>query len=343
MRHSFLMVPLVMLSLLTVTAQSIPYDVIIVRGDIYPDWTVATAYARKTGSMILLLFPGQNDGEIISMIEGLSQFKKNVRVLVVGQPNAIPEDFYRKLSGIASAERVGGINRVETSINLATYYWRDANSLIVVDGLRSELYLPALLLSINKSAPIIYSSNGSLPNLRDLLLQMSSVKTIYVVDRSLNNRTMDDIKSMGINIVELGSVNVTISSRPTEERQTSTYLIFLALILASTLVLSAVLLLNRRKGKASNVLQFFSPDERRIIEVISERGEIGQDDLSEITGFSRPKISRIVSDLVDRRVLERERVGKTFIVRLTENFISASGLAPGKGERSYEHTQNDED
>ena len=338
-----MLVPLVVLNFLTVTAQSIPYDVIIVRGDIYPDWTVATAYAKKTGSMVLLLFPGQNDGEIISMIEGLSQFKKNVRILVIGQPNAIPDDFYRKISGIASAERVGGINRVETSINLATYYWRDANSLIVVDGLRPELYLPALLLSINKSAPIIYSSNGSLPNLRDFLNQMSSVKTVYVIDRSLENRTIDDIKSMGINVVELGSVNVTISSsKSIEEKQAGMY-VFLVLILFSALALSAALFLNRRRRKTLDVLQFFSPDERRVIEIISERGEISQDDLSEITGFSRPKISRIVSDLVDRKVLERERAGKTFIVRLTENFISTSGLAPGKGERSYEHTKNDED
>lgn len=334
---------LIMLNFLAVAAQSISYDVIVVRGDIYPDWTVASAYARRTGSIVLLLFPGQNDDEVIRMVEGLSQFKKNIRVLVIGQPNAIPELFYRKLSEIAVTERVGGVNRVETSINLATYYWRDASSLIIVDGLRSELYIPALLLSMNKSAPIVYSSNGSLPNLRDFLYQMSSVRTVYVIDRSLNNETVGEIKSMGINVIELGSVNVTISSAPVEKKPTTTYMEFLAVILVSALALSAVLVLSRRKGRASDILQFFSPDERRIIEVISERKEISQDDLSDITGFSRPKISRIVSDLVDRRVLERERIGKTFVVRLTENFISASGLASGKGERSHEHTQDDED
>ncbi|RSN73603.1 DUF7343 domain-containing protein [Candidatus Methanodesulfokora washburnensis] len=336
MRFSLLLMLLIMLNLLIVVAQSNPYDVIIVRGDIYPDWTVATAYAKKTGSMVLLLFPGQNDGEIISMIEGLSQFKKNIRVLVIGQPNAIPEDFYRRLSEIATAERIGGVNRVETSINLATYYWRDANSLIIVDGLRPELYLPALLLSMNKSAPIVYSSNGSLPNLGDLLHQMNSVKTVYVIDQSLSSRMMSEIKSLGIEVIEMGSVNVTVGHSRSEETSGNIHIILVIVILISSLILFAIVMLNRRR-KASDILQFFSPDERRIIEIVSGRKEISQDDLSEVTGFSRPKISRIVSDLVDRKVLERERVGKTFVVRLTENFISASGLASGKGERSHEH------
>jgi len=71
-----------------------------------------------------------------------------------------------------------------------------------------------------------------------------------------------------------------------------------------------------------DLIDFFTVDERKVIEIVMEKGEVSQEELPELTGFSKPKISRLLKDLVDRKVVERKKFGKTYLVKLTDKFKS---------------------
>jgi uncharacterized membrane protein len=65
-------------------------------------------------------------------------------------------------------------------------------------------------------------------------------------------------------------------------------------------------------------------DEERIIRIIEESGgEIGQDALYSKTGFSRPKISRLVSELVERDLIEKTQFKRTFKLKIKKELIGA--------------------
>ncbi len=55
----------------------------------------------------------------------------------------------------------------------------------------------------------------------------------------------------------------------------------------------------------------------KIIEEIEKAGgDILQEELPKITGFSRPKISRLISDLVEREIIEKEEYKRTYRLKL---------------------------
>jgi len=59
-------------------------------------------------------------------------------------------------------------------------------------------------------------------------------------------------------------------------------------------------------------------EERKLVDVIREKGEVFQEELPELNRFSKPKISRMVAELSDRKVIIREKYGKTYIIKLSD-------------------------
>ncbi len=327
----------VIFSALPLSAQQI-FAVIIVRGDIYPDWTVSMAYAHKIGSFVVQLFPGKNDREVLNLIGGLARFERNTTVLIVGDPMAVPDYFVGELEGMGvRCVRVGGLTRAETSINLASYYWKDAKGIVLVDGLKPELYLPALEKSIETSSPIIYTMNGTLPKtMPELLKVLNGVRKIYVIGNSLSPKTESTLKALiseRASIIRISVGNMTLPKIKTQENSLAPPidLIVVSVLSCALGVIAAYYISKRRdliRRATLDLLQFFSEDERRIVDILLEKGEISQEELAEITGYSRPKVSRVIAEMVDKKIVERRRKGRTYTLRLTEKFISALGTRP---------------
>jgi uncharacterized membrane protein len=64
-------------------------------------------------------------------------------------------------------------------------------------------------------------------------------------------------------------------------------------------------------------------DERMVVNaIVRAGGELRQDELPELTNYSRPKVSRIVNDLEGKQILMREKKGKTYKVSIAKKFIS---------------------
>ena len=63
-------------------------------------------------------------------------------------------------------------------------------------------------------------------------------------------------------------------------------------------------------------------DERKIVDAIENMGgEIKQEELPEKTGFSRPKVTKIIQDLEDKKIISRVKHGKTYKVKIMKKFV----------------------
>ncbi len=316
------LIGIVLLNLSASSAQpeGVEFDAIVVRGDIYADWTIAMAYGIYRGIPVITLIPGLNDEEVLSMVSGLTSFKETPRVMFVGDKRAVPEEFRMKLEsqGI-SVSRFGGPTRFDTALYVLTQLWSDAETMVVVDGTRPELYFPALLWSRELAAPIVYAQNGSLPDSfwASAGTYLTNLKQVVVIGDSLSNSEIARLSVMYEVIAATPAQPPTSwpSSNPVDALKDA--LLHPALFVGAAAgcgIAYAILRRREERGIEAFVDQFLTADERAIFSAIMEKGKITQDKLPEITGFSKPKISRLVAELVDRGLITRERVGKTYIL-----------------------------
>ncbi len=336
-------VPPLALMLAALTAAAAParaqpaggqFEAIVVRGDIYADWTVAMAYGLHRDIPVITILPGINDDEVVSMLLGLASFDETPRVMVVGDRRAVPDDFVVRLEsrGVA-VSRFGGPTRFDTAIYVTTQLWGDAETLVVVDGTRPELYFPALLWSRQHSAPIVYSSGGRLPDSfwASAPTYLPRLERVILIGDPLSEDELSRLSA------SYQVVRVSPAEAPGEWPERGTLsAISSALLTPGTAVgaalgaLAAYLLASRlgtRAGRSPlDLLEgFLTSDERAIFSAVVERGHITQDRLPELTGFSKPKVSRLVTELVDRGLIERERRGKTYVLYPAKIFKAAEG------------------
>jgi len=68
------------------------------------------------------------------------------------------------------------------------------------------------------------------------------------------------------------------------------------------------------------LMDILTEDEKRIVNLIKKYGEITQKEIVEITGMSKPKVSRIVADLESRGIIRKIKIGRINKVALTDRF-----------------------
>ncbi|RDD54162.1 MAG: hypothetical protein BA066_00955 [Candidatus Korarchaeota archaeon NZ13-K] len=302
-----------------------PFDAVIVRGDIYTDWVVAMSYGMTHGSWIVQLTP-ENEEEVLRLVSGLSSFKRGISILIVGSPNAVPAEFEGRLERMGiTVKRVGGATRLDTSLYLVINYWRDCESLVLVDGFNSSYYLAALSVAVDRGAPVIYTKGGRPPEgfydaLRD---QLRYVKSLVIVGNSLNPEDAESLRMSGYSVEFISELNVSSGSPespysviPSLLRELSSPIPILTGFISGSLV--TIMLGRLRRREREELEEFLTLDERRLVEIVREKGEVLQEELPELTGFSKPKISRMIAELSDRGILAREKYGKTYVVRLSD-------------------------
>ena len=310
-------------------AQGPRFDAVIVRGDIYPDWAVAMAYGLTHGSWVLHLTE-DNEPEVLGLLRGLMSFRGGASILIVGQPNAISIEFEERLKSMgARVSRIGGSTRLETSLQLVIYYWRDCETVVISDGLNSTYYLAALSVAVEREAPIIYTKEGQPPEgfWSSLTESLPEVREFVIIGNSLHPDHMERLRSLGYSVSMVAAANAT---SPIEGgwnlwyalRELSRPLPLMIGLLAGSLLSLALLRMFYREPEVPSILDFLTMDERRLVEVVMEREEVPQEEIPELTGFSKPKVSRLVKDLIDRGIVERKKFGKTYLIRLSSKFRS---------------------
>ncbi len=312
-----------------ISAQQPHFDAVVVRGDIYTDWAVAMAYGITHGSWVIHL-TASNEEEVLSLLSGFMRFRKSVSILIIGAPNAVPVEFENHVRSMgASVSRVGGATRLDTSLSLAVNYWSDCKSLVLADGLNSSYYMVALSAAVERDAPIVYTKDGKPPEgfMDSLKEHLKNVKSIIVVGNSLNKDMMKRLSSEGYELKvleEAGTPSLGYgewSLLHVLREMANPVPLVTGILFGILIAYLSFYVLHKREGKA-DLMDFFTVDERKLIEAVMERGEISQEELPDLTGFSKPKISRLIKELVDRKVIERKKSGKTYLIRLTDRFRS---------------------
>jgi hypothetical protein len=76
--------------------------------------------------------------------------------------------------------------------------------------------------------------------------------------------------------------------------------------------------------RAHNVLLLLNPTERKIIsQIIADKGQSLQSDISRIEGIGKVKAHRTIDKLIRRGVIEKEEKGKTNILKLKKEIKDA--------------------
>ncbi len=94
--------------------------------------------------------------------------------------------------------------------------------------------------------------------------------------------------------------------------------ILVGLILAAILLVFA--LRSSKRDADDGGAQFMREDERHIIDLIKENEGIVQKRIADKTGFSKAKVSKIISDLEKRDIVSTEKIGRRKKLFLTEKF-----------------------
>ncbi len=91
-------------------------------------------------------------------------------------------------------------------------------------------------------------------------------------------------------------------------------------IVAIIVMLGIFFYMSRRGTDVESVMQVLSKDEKKVVNVLKKQGERTQKQIAREADFSTPKVSRLVSDLEKRGIVEKRSVGRSNKIKLKESF-----------------------
>ncbi|MFQ5800924.1 MAG: cell wall-binding repeat-containing protein, partial [Candidatus Hydrothermarchaeales archaeon] len=273
---------------------------------------VAQAYSQRARIPIITTSPNTLDESTRKQLLGFKEAGQN-NILVFGGEAAI--------SPIVEAEmvdegfvthRIREVDRYGTSARVAVELYEHADTVVIVSGEGVDGLLNAQKAAFRTEAPILFVKNDGIPQSVNEALQLLETKEVILIPSGVSEKVKEELET--VSKVKVFPQDSYVFSGTRGQR---IFDITLGLVLGALLFL---LLKRERKEKVPyNVL---TEDEERIIKAIEEKGgEIGQDALYEKTGFSRPKISRVVSELVERDLLEKTQFKRTFKLKIKKELV----------------------
>ncbi|AVB76051.1 MarR family protein [Methanococcus maripaludis] len=71
--------------------------------------------------------------------------------------------------------------------------------------------------------------------------------------------------------------------------------------------------------KSETLMNILTDDEKQLIELIREHGSISQKEIVDVTGLTKPKVSRMISDLEQRGMVRKVKIGRINKIALSED------------------------
>jgi len=118
------------------------------------------------------------------------------------------------------------------------------------------------------------------------------------------------------------SLGETVSFQATYEQLSTSYTT-VVIIIASLLVLVGLLrfyLRQRSRKESSNVIDSLPEDERDVLSVLRESGDMLQKDIVDESEYSKAKISGVISSLEEKEIIEKEKEGRSNRIYVKEEF-----------------------
>jgi putative cell wall-binding protein len=307
---------LLSLALLSIGVLTNDYDLLLVRGDLPFEWALSLAYSQKHEIPILTTPPDRLEETILEELQGYQSFGYT-RVLIIGGEEAISLEVQRELEEMGFlTHRISEADRYGTSARVAVELYPDASGAILVSGedQGTTSRLVAARFASATGYPILFLREDEIPlSVSDSLAALRPGK-LYLIG-NVSQGLEESLLAAGYSVTKIQrAAEVEEGLPPLREP-----LFFLGgVLLGILLVLSYRQLFGSREKIPFTLL---TPDEEKIVRALSESGGvITQDQLPEKTGFSRPKVSRIVSDLSEREIIKKEPEGRTQKLILKKEF-----------------------
>jgi len=301
------------------------YDLIIVRNDDIIDYLIALPYSHLINVPILPVNPKKLDKVTKAQLYSYIQLGRN-KILIVGSANAVSINIENELKNMGfEVVRIGGADRAETAEKLALHFYPNGSKVVVLASawdygstlaaakFAMEYKYPLLLTWENQLSPVALAGIKSLhPNM------------VILVGLGLNETIEKTLEGMGYETYWIGR---DIEPLPIETNTTTTPLtsgkgaglsFIMGMLVAFLIMGPFIVYLNKKRAERKQEL-FESLNEKEIVvlkAIVENGGEIKQEELPEIVGYSRPTISRIIQSLEKKGIVVREKSGKTFIVRV---------------------------
>ena len=151
-------------------------DIIIASGSNYPDSIAVSGVAGAKGMPIILTNKTLND-EAIAKIKEI----KPEHIYLIGGTSAVPEAVESQLQGLGQIQRIAGMNRYATSLEIAKAFGlQNAESAVIAYGNNFPDGLTGSVIAAELNAPIILVSDGSYQEQAEFI-QNSSIESFYIL------------------------------------------------------------------------------------------------------------------------------------------------------------------
>ncbi|WP_297499304.1 cell wall-binding repeat-containing protein [Thermococcus sp.] len=300
------------------------YDLIIVRNDNLIDYIVALPYSKLLGVPILPVNPKELDYTTMAQLQSYEQFGW-YKVLVIGDYQAISQKVQEQLINLGfQVTRLGGATRVDTAVKLAEeFYPEGSETVIIASASDYGSALAAARWAMAYNYPLLLTAQNNLSTQVVDALKRLHPRLVVLIGAGMSKSIEGQLERLGYQTYWVKeSITISVPTSTVPER-TNWSLVILAVIVSIGVAVPASLYYAKKHWSANKVpIEVLTEKERIVVKAILERGGIvKQEELPELTGYSRPTISRIIQELEKKQLVEREKVGKTFIVRLTKEIV----------------------
>ncbi len=319
----------------SMAAEERPYDVILVRNDIPIEYIIALPYATMHQIPIMQVSQGALTPDEERQLGGYFQEGAQRVLILGGMQNAISGEIERTIRDIGyDVNRKWGLVRESTAGIFAVELWGTSKVTVLLNGSVAEAYLVGAKTAMALSCPILLIDDNGMNDDTAQALEALSCTEAYVVGPYIGDGILAALDELGISYTLIGTDINPHDVEPVDEGGLSfSPTSLLAGIGIGVVAMYAILGFRQEQAQGQKEvpvpLFVLTDDERRVVMVIEQGGgEIMQDTLPDLTTFSRPKVSRIIGDLEKRKIITREKKGKTYKVIIAKKFIIEDENAP---------------
>lgn len=296
------------------------YDLIIVRNDDLIDYITVQPYARLLDIPVLPVNPQGLDEKTWAQLYSYVQLGWK-KILIVGNSNAVSKEVEDELLKMGySVTRIGGDVRTETAEKLAIHFYPTGSKTVVIaSALDYGSALAASKFAMEYELPMLLTLENDLSEHAIAGLSSLNPDLVIIVGTGINETIETKLHSMGYQTYWLGRTVEKPPVSPPKEPSPYTYS-FIGAVLALAITVPVVLYWAKKRWYSNKIpVEVLTEKERIVVKaLIDQGGKVKQEDLPELTGYSRPTVSRIIQELEKKQLVEREKVGKTFIVKLVK-------------------------
>ena len=295
-------------------AYALNYDIVITRGDILADSLVAQVYTQNADVPLITVTRGGFSEEARAELKAYGSLGQK-KALIIGGEQAVPTYIENELKSMNyTVDRLWDWNRYGTAGRVAITLWKSSDSVVVAVDEKGNL-LAAAKTAMKENIPLLITEKDKLnPETAQAIQKLGASRIVLIGE--VSGTTKEDLSKLG----GVEQTKFTLLN-PREPNQHGLFVVGIVVGSLIVFLISSLWgagLLKKATGVPYEILE---KDEKTIVDTLLKNGELTQNELVKKTNLSKPKISRVTSELEERNIVEKKRVGKTQVVKLKKKIL----------------------